>query len=167
MNPYLFSWLGEGFPYGVSLVRMLLVARQKFVFWKVLCLTFSPFLGELEYLVVSWNCPVLFLLPAATSVSCFWNQENLLFSLNKQVVSSLVLNNIGNWAGGRQDSQMFCYKAVPDCSHQLGVFIMLWDFSVVSFENSGQWFLCYRRITRSMRAVLKIPAAFLQRENNV
>lgn len=62
---------------------------------------------------------------------------------------------------------MLCYRAVPDCSHDLGVFIMLWVFSVVSFENSGQWFLWYRRITRSMRAVLKIPAAFLQRENNV
>lgn len=60
---------------------------------------------------------------------------------------------------------MFCYKAVPDCSHKLGVFIML--FSVGSFENSGQWFPCYRRITRSMRAVLKIQAAFLQTENNV
>lgn len=62
---------------------------------------------------------------------------------------------------------MFCYKAVPDCSHGLGVFIMLWVFSVASFESSGQWFLCYRRVTRSMRAVLKIPATFLQKENNV
>lgn len=45
MNPYLLPGLGEGFPYSVSLVGMLLVARQKFVFWRVSCLTFRPFLG--------------------------------------------------------------------------------------------------------------------------
>lgn len=71
-------------PCGVSLVMMLLVARQKFGFWKDLCLTFLAFLGGLEYSVVSWNCPVLFLLPATTSVSCFWKQENFLFSIKKQ-----------------------------------------------------------------------------------
>lgn len=124
------------------------------------------FFGGLEYLVVSWNCPVLFLLPAATSVSCFWNQESFLFSLSKQAGSSLVLNNIKTGLGEAGQSNVLL-QAVPDCSHELGVFIMLWDFSVVSSENSGQWFLCYRRITRSMRAVLKIPAAFLQTENNV
>lgn len=100
MNPYLLPGLGEGFPYSVSLVGMLLVARQKFVFWRVSCLTFRPFFGGLEYLVVSWNCPVLFLLPAATSVSCFWDQESFLFSLSKQAGSSLVLNNIKTGLGG-------------------------------------------------------------------
>lgn len=33
---------------------------------------------------------------------------------------------------------MLCYKAVPDSLYRLGVFIMLWVFSVVSFEDSGQ-----------------------------
>lgn len=56
----------------------------------------------LEYLVVSWNCPVLFFLPATTFL--FLESGKLpVFPQQAGRTSSLVLNNIRNWAGGEAE----------------------------------------------------------------
>lgn len=147
----------------VSLVMVVLVARHKFgfmfdfsgLFWGARI--FSGFLKRPSFIPFTcYNLCFLFLKTGKLPV----------FPQKAGRTSSLLLYNIRSQAGGGRTVKC-CVTKLCLTSHELGVFIMLWDFSVVSFENSGQWFLWHRRITRSMRAVLKIPAAFLQRENNV
>lgn len=129
MNPYLSSGLGEGFSPWCLSCNDVVDCKTEIFFLKDFMFDFQAFYGGAGVLSGFLKLPSFIPFTCYNFCFPFLKTGKLpVFPQQTGRTASLFQNNIRNWAEGRQDSQMFCSKAVPDCSHKLGVFVMLWDF---------------------------------------